>query len=272
MVPQINNIASGPDFVLINGAGAANTFNGSLSASNTQGILAQMSQARVVSGGIRAFCLFPLTDAPGVLFAGQLLNASNVTLGVVATSSVNFLTTLPSSELGIGTAGARGLTMPEDPASFIYTNLPLLGNTLGTYTSSVPYIAGLGFPVGTTVWFEAILNLEGLSSDSAQSMGGSNDAEVTNPTLADYFPTPSQAYHAVRGLVGNSVVLDAALGAAQGYQTGGVRGAAVGAVTAGARSAFGQGRHYRNTLVSGQSSSRQGREGTVMIEEMKDGY
>lgn len=236
------------------GIAHANSF---LGAANAGAVQQSFAELRFVSGGIRAFALFPETSAPGVLFSGTSVDQSQTDWKATTTSMMgNF----PGSHIGIGNKGASATLRPYDNGSFEFFEQ----NVFGLATDSIPYltsayICGRGFPVNTVVWYEAILNYEGLARTSSNSVAPPTD-DMSPPTMASYFPTPGALFAAAAKLLSPSVVMDA--------------------VDVGASAVSGN--YGRAALKAGSMMSKIGkssnfnlahaatRESTVMIEEMKD--
>jgi len=253
---------SSASMVLVRNGGAGSGVVGATrGASNSAYIAANIPLARVLSGGIRVFALFPETSASGVLFAGA---TAGDTFGAVSgtTYTPQFYANHPSAELGLGKKGARSVMIPVDvsAAQFFPQTSSASGyatNTIASYTA--PFVAGLGFPVGTVIWYEAVLNLEGLPSNSSNSAGDDVDGAFSfRDTVAASVGSFETAVNYARRLVGNAAVMD---GVAAASDLAGFPQAA-----RWLRSSFGTGRN----LVSGMNSVRNARQNTVMIEEMKE--
>lgn len=259
MTPCIGNVSS-VSFLQTNIASAVTSSWTNFAATNSSAIAAQMVGARVVSGGLRAFALFPETSAPGVLFAGSICSSSAATSSLTATT----YSQLPSAELGIGSRGARTVITPSDPSALEFFPQVLTAfsaSSLLPYT--LPFIVGLGFPAATTIWFEAVLNVEGLPLQTTTTNIGV-DADQA-PTLMDQIPSFETVSKRARQLLGNSAVMDATEGLASSLNP------TLGRVVGLTRSAFGHGRHLARTmLASGESVSSQSKQNTILIEEMKE--
>jgi hypothetical protein len=245
--------------VLVNNAGLGLATWTASSLSNASTIVAQGNEGRVVSAGLRAFALFPSTSASGVLAAGSM--GSNTT-GVITTYTPQNLFDLPSSKLGFGGSGARAVSLPIDSDSFTFYTAPVgtYGSSSYSY-SSVPYIAGQGFPAGTVVWFEAVLNLELLPNVSVNTLGIDPTSGSITETLSSVYATAERLVAAVRPLIGESaVVMDGVAGLA-------TSAASVASAVGSVRSAFGRG---RNMLAAGTNAARQSIQSTAVLEEMKE--
>jgi len=232
-----------------------------LSAADSVGIGQQLAGARVISGGIRAIALFPETAASGVLVSGAFsfipsgLWSSNLTPASMFQQ--------PTANLGYGGKGARTVILPIDNSAQEFSapvsNAVGFGSTVNIpYT--VPYIAGQGFPVGTIIWYEAILNLEGLPSTGSSAIGINVDSipQIAG-TPASSGKTYELAANWVRRAIGSPTVMEGAAGLLDGY--------GYHSLSNFVRSAFGSGHNSR--LVAGQSARRQARQNSVVIEEME---
>lgn len=228
---------------------------------NFSAIQNAIDESRVVSCGLRCFVTFPATSASGVIYSGT---APDLNISQYQAFDTQTMASLPGSRIGIGTEGAQVHTRPYDNASFEF----FAGNTNGFNSTSIPYhtsgyIVGTGFPAGSTVYYEAVINLEGIARTSVSSMAVPSD-DAAAPTLASYFPTPGQLFTAAQRLLSPSVILDGidmAAGMAH-PNTATMLGAATGSV----RRLMGLGGHGRwNQFVQ-----QRGRESSVVIEEMKD--
>lgn len=246
--------------VLTNVSGAAGVVWTTSSASNTSSINNQMTEARVVSGGIRIFCLFPETASSGVLFGGSLPGIQNATFIGYSTQSLSQLST---SELGIGKRGARSTMLPIDMTAFNMSSATTLGYNGGVMQPwTAPYICGLGFPAATIVWYEAVLNIEGVPVSTSSAIG--IDADTPGPRASDYFVTPERLMRAAGGLITQTVVMDAVQGLVS------MANPRAGRLLGSVRSTFGGGSHFRQQLVAGAASQGQSRQQSVVIEEMKE--
>jgi len=247
--------------ILTNVAGAGTATWVAVASSNVSSITAQTINARLISGGVRVFALFPETSASGVLFAGVLPYATITTL---ASTTITNLIASSSSEVGMGTRGARACFLPLDNNSFAFTTqLTNAYAGTSTNTSACPYIIGSGFPVGTIIWYEFVINIEGLPSVGSAALGV--DPSGPSDTASNWFVSPERLFTAAKTIMGNTTVMDAA------EHLGGMASPALGNSIRRVRSAFGNGSHFKHAqLVAGASAARQSRESTVLIEEMKE--
>lgn len=258
-------------FVFTNNAGAAVATWNSIPAANLTALTAQMLEGRVISGGIRCVCLFPETSASGVLGAGVLSSSSNNNCQAFTPTT---LFNSPSSELGLGSRGARACFLPQDNDSYsFYTNSIAGYSAAGPYTSSVPYICGLGFPVGTVVYYEAVINLEGLPPNTTATVGINPENENIASAASDYFATPERLWSAARNIMGNSVIMNAALDFAAPHEDSmGRPHQSLASITR--RSIFGSGNNFRKSMVAGANAMSQGKQNRRVMGELeqKDGY
>jgi hypothetical protein len=228
-------------------------------ATNSLGITSNVIESRVVSGGIRCFALFPETSASGVLFGGTVPDFTQSNYQAQSTLS---LTQLPGSHIGIGTKGMTATIRPYDNGSFEFFGQ----NTNGYTSTGIPYmtsayICGLGFPIGTVVWYEAILNIEGIAQTNPASILPPSD-DVAAPTMASFFPTPGALFTAAQSYLSPPVILDG-IDAAVSYASGNPLRAAAAAGRV-ARNLIGSGSNYNRAVRQRSTESR------VMIEEMKE--
>jgi hypothetical protein len=225
-------------------------------------IAANFLEGRAVCGGLRAFALFPDTSAPGVLFAGSTADLTYTDFGAVST---NTLSQYPGSRLGIGNRGALSTMRPYDNGSYEFFTWPIAGYSATgiPYMTSV-YIAGLGFPIGTVIWYESILYIEAL----AKSVTGSAATPIDEPlpsnlAASNWFATPGQLLSAAQAYVTPSVIMDA-VDATSSLARGDYRGAAMKAARSFGRHSMGSGKVWNKANVG------QARQSSVVIEEMKD--
>jgi hypothetical protein len=224
-----------------------------LPAANNAGINNQGTEGRVVSAGIRVIVLFPRTAASGVLFGGNIPNGTRAS--VVSLTTANF-TGLADAELGLGSSGIRVLSLPQDNYSFEFNPNTLSGYSTSSLNRSIPFVAGQGFPAGSVVWVEAVMNLEILPAEGSGTVGINAD-DVPTDTLSQWVPSPEAAFRLVRPLM-KPVILDFAQGLLS----------ASGPMGAAAASAIQFGRN-RAAYVAGASSYRQSIQASSYGEEQK---
>jgi hypothetical protein len=253
-------LPSNTNMVITNVSGAGGTTWTNNAASNGSAVNSQMVAARVVSGGLRVFTLFPETSSSGVLFAGSMPGFPITSFSAFTPTSLSSTST---SELGIGKRGARAVMLPIDMSAFNMTSTTLAAPSLTAVLSSTfPYVCGLGFPTGTVVWYEAVLNLEGVPQIGTTGVGV--DADRKEPTASDYFATPERLMRAASGLLTQTVVMDAVQGMAS------LVSPTTGRLISNVRSAFGGGSNFSRSLVAGRNSANQSRQTSILIEEMKE--
>lgn len=226
-------------------------------AANNGSVINNFSEARVVSGGLRVMALFPATAAAGVLFSGTTVDQSLSSLTLL---SIDTLSQLPNSKLGIGSRGALCTTRSYDNAGYEFFNFPLIGYTNTALPfQSMGYICGKGFPAGTVIWYEAVLNLECVAKSSAFSSAIPSDEKAAS-SAASFFATAGQLFSSVQDYLHPVTVMD---GIDLSYQlaSGNMQGAARAALRLGTG---------RNVQSAASNAQRQGRQNTVLIEEMKD--
>jgi len=192
--------------VSYNNQGAATTTYTTLSATNSGTIVSNYGSARVVSGGVRCFPnTGPGATNIGVMYAGSIPNISK---GGMVSLSPSVLTTLPQSEMGVGVHGACFLTRPVDNDSFVFSINPLSVTTSLVGTTSSGFITGAGFPAGTVIYFESILNLECLAGGLSGSVAVSSNRPNPEPTASDYFPSPESLLAKLRPYIADAAVMD----------------------------------------------------------------
>lgn len=140
---------------------------------NGTSLVAGFSASRIVSQGVRAFASIPGTGAPGQIVAGlypdlyslTTFNAANVSSYITSSNTV----------LAKGTKTVMSTWRPCDSDDMLMD--PLLAGTSTTpRATSVPFIAFTGMAAATVVYFEAIVNVEGILSGSSASTGGSEES------------------------------------------------------------------------------------------------
>lgn len=213
---------SGANFggVYTNNAGASTATYSRQAWVNQSVVQALGTETRVVSGGLRCLPLQALTAAPGQLFVGSLPcdNQSNL-----ASWTPTQMSNHPLSQMGDGRNGCFVTVRPNDLDSFIFYNSNLLGaaNSSNYTYNSIPFIGGLGFPLGITVYWEAVLNIEiipGYAYTTTNFIGEEVIAEKS--TVADFWPTPDSAWRALRSFMSDPVLLSASRAAVGDLSSG----------------------------------------------------
>jgi len=154
--------------MLIEWGGATNAYaNGtSVDAINATSMNATFEAARIISLGLKSWPNLALTAAPGVLWSGAaILKYAEIQASLVSADFQAFPTTLVTRGVDGGTTTGR----PIDPSSFEFqeyivdtvgwTGIP--GTAEATLPFSTPYHVYTGIGNGTTVYYEAVINVEG---------------------------------------------------------------------------------------------------------------
>ncbi len=178
--------------------GAASTWTGIGIMPNQASVIASSAEARIVSGGIKVLPQVAATAAPGTLFCGTIPGTSYSSITALTTDQISALYEM---KVGYGATGGCALIHPVDPVSFEFQVANLQGFPGGNaFASSLPIIAGTGFPASSTVVWEAVLNIETiLGVDSAPCTGTS---EISNDShLPSLFPSIEAMWQRVRQLV-----------------------------------------------------------------------
>lgn len=260
------------NMIILNAAASSSSagFTVTVPAANASALTSQMIEARITSGGVRAFALFPDTAAPGVLVAGTYTGSSRTS--VVGTSTDAFFNS-PSAVLGIGTKGAFATLRPIDPESYSFYSATLSGVSATVIPSwGYAQISGKAFPVGTQIWYEAVLNLEGIPTNAATS-SGINQSDVMDPSLPSSIYSNIETFaRTVVELAGPPVIMEGDAFVANPRSLHGRL-----------YSALGQGLNYlgsmhnharwhaeQGRLVAGGAAREQFMEGGILIEEMKE--
>jgi len=155
--------------ILVGNAGAnVNLAGGATSAfTNTAAVIANASEGRVISVGVRAVPSIAFTSAPGVAYCGASVPTNYNDFSLLTPTD---LASLPTSHATLASKGASSVGRPVDPDSFIF-HIPVVDNVGYTGAAnnavdipfSVPYISFIGLPANAVVIFEIVLNIEVLS-------------------------------------------------------------------------------------------------------------
>lgn len=203
-----------------NGANVSFTTTGAtVDATDLAAIAANFSSARIISAGLRAYPNLPYTSAPGACFAGALptMQAPNAS----ALTPTDLFTTLYGEQFK-AYEGAISLSHPQDTSSFAFHEAIVDGSTGWDDTivipNSLPFIAFSGIGSATTVFYEAVINFEGVAKagHGASALGDSDDQQ-RGPTLSDYWPTAEKLWSGVKQFVSHPAVYGAASAAAEGF-------------------------------------------------------
>jgi len=238
-------------------AGAATPTWANIPSTNSAALQQQMSLIRVVSGGLRLFVTQATTSPSGVLYAGSSSAASRDTYTALTPTT---LSDLASSELEIGYSGAAFTSRPIDISAVEFSSAQLTGfpnNAIAGFTTG--YVCGLNFPSTAVVYYESILNVEGLPTETSGSIGISSSTDFKS-TPANEVGSFERAYNYARSFLMDPVIMDAAA-----FAVGSVNQKAGAAVGLAGRFA----RRAQHVLVAGQQAPANSRQSTVVIEEMK---
>jgi len=183
--------------IFLNNAGLAVATWTTVPFTNQTAIATAISEARVVSGGIRCMPQVPATGVPGILYAGSLPVMSN---NLMTGAAINAYTPSPHFKVGYGATGASALIHPLDPSSFFFSLLPATGYAAGTiYDSSAAMILGTNFPASTIVYYEIVLNIEAITSYTSESSAlTSPDLNNDDTSLSSYFPSVESMWKTVK--------------------------------------------------------------------------
>jgi len=199
-LPFVAVISGSP--VMYNSSGVVSTTWLTADFVNRATVQNMISKFRVVSVGLRALPLVASTAVPGLAYSGSIPSSS---WNQVAATTPTFFSNLPETQWADGRLGVSVVGRPVDNDSFTF----IAGSqSTGVYSNfSVPYVSFLGLPLGASVAFEVVLNVEGIRDLSDQNLGSlrGEDAgnETTGPTLCDVFPTKEGAWRKVKSYLDN---------------------------------------------------------------------
>lgn len=172
-------------FVMIDTAGETITpiFTTSQVAPDNQvAMIASGDGFRVLSGGVRIFCLGPQSSAPGILgsqvyardIAGNIPNCTNAT----SKKSVNTLIKFPNMDI---TKGTDPLTVVWRPASIVNVENFTTGNIVYNADMQVPAINIVGKALSggaaTNVYYEAVVHYEVYNTTGGVTGGTSGESQ-----------------------------------------------------------------------------------------------
>jgi hypothetical protein len=131
---------------------------------------------------------------------------------------------LSDATLGIAANGATSVSRPYDNTAQEFWNGYISSAGFGSISIlpgwTLPWICGIGFPAGSTVYFEAVMNLECLPIFT-QVLPVTPSGDLPGKGRAsDFFPTFQSLYDKAAPLLTNNVIMDAALGAADAFLPG----------------------------------------------------
>lgn len=160
-------------------------------------------EARVVSGGIRAYPNIPGTSAPGTAYVVSSPSIAQGNLEGIARST---LIASPLVVWGSAVNGASATTRPIDPNSFIFHHNNVVDKPIGEdFTVTGPILAFTGLPAGYSIIVEAVLNVEYIRSvyNSATGFSASGTGQGTNnvPTLAHKFANVEAMWTAIQSKI-----------------------------------------------------------------------
>lgn len=186
--------------------GSAVASTGLIGSADQTVLSSQWGAGRVISMGIRAFPDIAATAAPGVVYTGTLQNVYPAQ--VLANMTVNDFLTFPNTHMGRGYSGASATGRPIDSTSFQFNeaicNLVGLPATINA-PFSIPYVAFVGLPASSVVYYEFIVNIEATPIDvhgfaAAMGIGTSTD----EPTLSGFWPSVERLWSNIAPLLPSS--------------------------------------------------------------------
>jgi len=207
-IAQLPALGSGTSQVYTNVSGANTGTWTNTAYTNVTAIGTVIFEARVVSGGIKVVPQVAATAVPGVIYAMSIPSA---TASQITSATPTGLSQFVGAKFGFGSLGASATTRPVDPTSYEFQQQVVSGYVTGSLiANSTPVIVGLGFPAGTVVYFEAILNLEGIQAYS-------DAGAITNPgirvdddadTLATAFPNVESMWNTIKRWIPDAATVD----------------------------------------------------------------
>lgn len=240
--------------ILVNNAGLAVATWVASSFSNAAAIQASFGEGRVASVGVRCTPNIALTAIPGMIYSGAL---TATTAANINTLTIGDLQQQVTSHQSVSTNGATATGRPVDPDSFTFQiavtgasgwgSATFLQNTL---PFSIPYIAFVGLPASSTVYFEVCINFEGtpvvghLASTVIPAADDASEAKLSDNwqspekmynRMKPYLPHPGRASDAVASKdSGFLQTILSGLGGIAGTVLGGPFGTALGTAAGGA--------------------------------------
>jgi len=177
---------------------------------NESAINVLATEARIVSGALRVMGLQALTAAPGLLYAGHI-NSSTANLNTTTTAQL--LSNYPTSKTGIGPEGCFITLRPLDTDFYVFSP-----STMAQTNGAIPwfwptiYAAGTGFPAGTSIFWEACINVEYVSGILDTNVNTIIDGESEprlSETLATTYASVEQAWNYASRLLPTAVKMSA---------------------------------------------------------------
>jgi hypothetical protein len=167
---------------------------------------------RVVSVGLKVYPQVAMTSPPGTLYAGAIPDQYS-DLYDSGGYSVNSLVASPYLTVGYGNVGAMATGRPVDPFSFeFFTSTMTNWGTTNEIPFCSPIIAGIGFPVGTAIVYEVVLNFEFLANPTVigstllehpvEGDGSNSDSIPAN------FANIETMWTRIRGYLGSPAVVE----------------------------------------------------------------
>jgi len=228
IIPRWETSTTGSVLTNVSGAGGVTyTFNNWANLANFQTGFGPGARTRVIGGGIRVMPSIPATAAPGELYCGNLPDTT-LTNALMAPGS---LAGNQYSHLGVATDGATVTTRPLDLDSFVFS----IDNTATTNSItrwSVPYVAGLGLPVSTVVFYETVLHVEVIGDQSGTMTPSASDSVPNREELATQYGSSEGLFACAENYLDSAVKVTSRFtnfvqGAATlGHSIGGIAGLA----------------------------------------------
>jgi len=191
-----------------------------LAYTNLAVITAMAQEARVISGGIRAFPLTAATDRTGICYTGAVPSASFNQLAAITPTT---LTSSAVLEFGAATQGATALIRPVDMESYSFLNQTITGGVNTVFSSSSPIILFTGLPASCPIIVEVCLNLEIISSSSSATSlthVGEGGQIPLNDDLTSVFPSLDNLWNTTKAYLNSAGNLTTQLSATKiGDQT-----------------------------------------------------
>jgi hypothetical protein len=166
-------------------------------------ILANYTDIRPISIGIRSYPVIAATAQPGIVFSGAL-PPSNVSQ-LAALTPADFIS-FPTSHMSPGISGGSSTGRPVDPTSFVfsddglvsYTTLALSSNGDYSVPFSVPYQVYTGLGTGITVAYEVVYNFEGTVKLQHAAAPLGQSATSDGGMLSNIWNTVEQLWNGVK--------------------------------------------------------------------------
>jgi len=149
--------------IQINTAGAGVATWTAVDYANIGNINTAFGEGRVISVGIKATPNIALTSVPAMVYSGAFTPTTFINATTMTPTDLQQMVT---SHQSVSTNGATSTGRPVDPDSFTFQIQVVGSSGWGTYQTltmpfSVPYLAFIGLPASTVVFYEVCLNFEG---------------------------------------------------------------------------------------------------------------